>query len=370
MCEREFAQWQRDTKEAAARGDEPGATRPTSGTCPSPPHTQVASRRDAAWERVCVPQLHEATAEPRGVRRGTQPQGARELFAGDTREGAIGRRASIVKRLRRGRSRLLAAHPRMLDASDAGKRRSVKDVELYDVLGVRTEASAGEIKKAYYRMAMITHPDKQQHKDDPTAKAKFQRISEAYQVGRSLGLLCGAGMCGGCNWPRAVVAVYRCWATRRVEPGTTRTATQASSPIKWWTPPSSSRSCSVASNSRPSSASSPSHRWPPPPWTPHRPRTSARWISSGVCPSRWCSLPHPFPVHVEVGGGSSASSPHRPRENGLLHPAHTSISNLAHALVGKPPPKLSGGCRPRGAASNGGGRRSWRWSSRSCCSPP
>jgi len=68
-------------------------------------------------------------------------------------------------------------------AADAARGHSVKDMELYNVLGVKTEASPGEIKKAYYRMAMITHPDK--HKDDPQAKAKFQRIGEAYQVSAS-----------------------------------------------------------------------------------------------------------------------------------------------------------------------------------------
>ena len=60
--------------------------------------------------------------------------------------------------------------------SDAQKEmkgsRDVKDTELYDILGVKPTATQSEIKKAYYKVARQTHPDKV-GKDDPLAKEKF-----------------------------------------------------------------------------------------------------------------------------------------------------------------------------------------------------
>lgn len=52
--------------------------------------------------------------------------------------------------------------------------------DYYDVLGVERGVDGGEIKKAYRRMAMQYHPDK--NPDDHTAEDKFKEASEAYEV--------------------------------------------------------------------------------------------------------------------------------------------------------------------------------------------
>ena len=52
--------------------------------------------------------------------------------------------------------------------------------DYYEVLGVRKGASAEEIKKAYRKMAIKYHPDK--NPDDAEAEAKFKEAAEAYEV--------------------------------------------------------------------------------------------------------------------------------------------------------------------------------------------
>lgn len=52
--------------------------------------------------------------------------------------------------------------------------------DYYEVLGASKDASASELKKAYRRVAMKCHPDR--NPDDPKAEDQFKEASEAYEV--------------------------------------------------------------------------------------------------------------------------------------------------------------------------------------------
>lgn len=52
--------------------------------------------------------------------------------------------------------------------------------DYYEVLGTKKGASADELKKAYRRLAMKHHPDR--NSDDADAEAKFKEAKEAYEI--------------------------------------------------------------------------------------------------------------------------------------------------------------------------------------------
>jgi len=52
--------------------------------------------------------------------------------------------------------------------------------DYYEVLGLGRDASEAELKKAYRRLAMKYHPDR--NPDNAEAEAKFKEINEAYEI--------------------------------------------------------------------------------------------------------------------------------------------------------------------------------------------
>lgn len=52
--------------------------------------------------------------------------------------------------------------------------------DYYEILGVKKDASADELKKAYRSLAMKYHPDR--NKDDKDAESKFKELNQAYDV--------------------------------------------------------------------------------------------------------------------------------------------------------------------------------------------
>ena len=52
--------------------------------------------------------------------------------------------------------------------------------DYYEVLGVSRSASNAELKKAFKKLAMKYHPDR--NPDDPAANEKFKEAAEAYEI--------------------------------------------------------------------------------------------------------------------------------------------------------------------------------------------
>ena len=74
----------------------------------------------------------------------------------------------------------------------------VVDTTFYDLLGVSPEASSDEIKKAFYKLSLQYHPDK-----NPGYEEKYKQITAAYDIARGCGRAGCACRLFGHHSPRA-----------------------------------------------------------------------------------------------------------------------------------------------------------------------
>jgi translocation protein SEC63 len=67
-----------------------------------------------------------------------------------------------------------------LTADQISKIKPLKSFDPFQILGVDPGAEMKDIKKAYRRLSLIKHPDK--NPDDPLAVTEFIQITKAYTV--------------------------------------------------------------------------------------------------------------------------------------------------------------------------------------------
>jgi translocation protein SEC63 len=67
-----------------------------------------------------------------------------------------------------------------LCADQISKIKPLKSFDPFQILGVEPGADQGVIKKAFRKLSLLKHPDK--NPDDPLAATEFIQITKAYQV--------------------------------------------------------------------------------------------------------------------------------------------------------------------------------------------
>jgi hypothetical protein len=147
------------------------------------------NRRPTSWHRYFALGLDAYQDVMTGyVRRFKCAPRALELITGDPGFGAVYRK--ITARHGKAMDRLMQPMGQLLEARlkvygtplrAASKASTAADPKHFSVLGLTPAATGGEVKKAYYRLAKVHHPDKCAPGQVVDA-VKFREINDAYQA--------------------------------------------------------------------------------------------------------------------------------------------------------------------------------------------
>jgi hypothetical protein len=133
-----------------------------------------------------VPPEYEVGLRPSKKKR--EERDLRERSCATTRTEAQRQHAETARRSWRHRLRpavrlqLMAVTALLMCFSHVHKRlqsaKELRSFDPYEILGVERGADEREIKRAYHRMSLVSHPDK--NPDNPVAAAEFQKVAKAH----------------------------------------------------------------------------------------------------------------------------------------------------------------------------------------------
>ena len=150
------------------------------------PHNCLYNSVILSNKATCYMSLKDNTNALKFLKKAVEsnPQNAKAFYKKSEVEYTLGDYESAEQSVRRAQTLdpSMNLNAKVKNYSQLAKKAKNKD--FYKILGVEKSASTADIKKAYRKLAMKYHPDKNQgsKEEQEVAEKKFKEISEAYNV--------------------------------------------------------------------------------------------------------------------------------------------------------------------------------------------